>query len=417
MTRVACLCEFPTLLGGERSLLATLATLRQRGYEPVALAPGEGPLAAALSAAGVEIANFTSRDATGRRAALPVLRERLAEQLTRLQPSLLHANSLSMGRLSGPVAAAAGLPSIAHLRDIVRVSRVAAADLNQHTRLLAVSQATAAFHRRQGIAAERLRVVYNGVDLVQFAPHAPTGALHTELSLPREARLIGTIGQWILRKGLDVLARAAAEIGPRHPDWHWVLVGARHSQKEETVRYEAQVLETFRQAGLGQRLHVLGTRDDVAALLNEFDLVVHPARQEPLGRVLLEAAAAGRAIVASDVGGTREIFSVAAGAAESDSAELSAAGVCFTESSVAEPGSAESSPPACGTAVLVPPDDAAALAMAIARLMDDAPLRAQTAAAARRRVEAAFDIRWAAARLADEYDGAIAEGTSVTRRG
>ena len=67
---------------------------------------------------------------------------------------------------------------------------------------------------------------------------------------------------------------------------------------------------------------------------------MHPARQEPLGRVLLEAAAAGVAVVATDVGGTREIF-----------------------------------PPEADAARLVPPDDADALAAAMLELLGNRELR------------------------------------------
>ena len=52
----------------------------------------------------------------------------------------------------------------------------------------------------------------------------------------------------------------------------------------------------------------LGYRNDAHTLLSEIDVLVHPARQEPLGRVLLEAAVCGTPIVATDVGGTREIL-------------------------------------------------------------------------------------------------------------
>ena len=70
--------------------------------------------------------------------------------LNRHRPALLHANSLAMGRLSGPVAAELALPSLSHLRDIVTLSRQAIADLNCHTRLLAVSAGDAAVPRRPG---------------------------------------------------------------------------------------------------------------------------------------------------------------------------------------------------------------------------------------------------------------------------
>ena len=119
--------------------------LRAAGFTPAVMAPAEGPLADELAARGVELLPFQCRAADGTRLPQSRLREQLAEVLRRRRPALLHANSLAMGRLSGPVAAELQLPSIAHLRDIIKLSARAVADLNCHARLLAVSQAARAF--------------------------------------------------------------------------------------------------------------------------------------------------------------------------------------------------------------------------------------------------------------------------------
>lgn len=365
--RVAWLFEYPTLHGGERSLLATLQFLRAAGFEIVALAPPEGALAEWLAAEGVPLVAFESYDAAGQRRSQAELRELLKERLAASKVDLLHANSLAMGRLSGP-AAALQLPSLAHLRDIAKLSAAAVADLNRHGRLLAVSEATRTFHVQQGVASEKLEVLYNGVDLEQFRPRPATGWLHARLGLPRDALLIGSIGQLVLRKGHDVLARAAASLAERLPHAHWMIAGSRHSQKQEAVEHEAAVRAIFASSGLGERVHFLGTLENVEELLPELDLLVHAARQEPLGRVLLEAAAAGAAVIATDVGGTREIF-----------------------------------PPESGAARLVPPGDWAALAGAIAELAADLQARSRLGVAARHQALTRFDIRQSAAGLAEHY--------------
>ncbi len=164
-------------------MLATLDGVRAGGFAPAVIAPPDGPLAAELAARGVELIPFRCRAADGTRIAQNRLREELAEILRRRRPALLHANSLAMGRLSGPVAADCGLPSIAHLRDIVRLSAQAVADLNRHRRLLAVSAATREFHVAGGLDAEKTHVLYNGVDLDEFRPRTPTGYIHRELGL------------------------------------------------------------------------------------------------------------------------------------------------------------------------------------------------------------------------------------------
>jgi glycosyltransferase involved in cell wall biosynthesis len=367
MPNTLLLCEYATLNGGERSMLATLAAIQYAGFSLAALAPPQGPLAKTLRERGVDVVAFNTRDSAGHHRPQQELREELAGALRRRHPCLLHANSLSMGRLSGPVAAAAHVPSLAHLRDIVRLSPQAAADVNCHTRLLTVSRAAQEFHVAGGLAAHKVHVLYNGVDLDEFRPRPASGNLHRELALAPEMLLIGTIGQIALRKGQDVLAQAAAKLAGQLPHAHYVIVGERFSDKEESRRFEAD-LHVAVGGPLAGRFHFLGYRDDVSRLLNDLTLLVHPARQEPLGRVLLEAAAAGVAVVATDVGGTPEIFP-----SDSQSARL------------------------------VPPGDVDALAAAIAELAADPALRCRLAAAARRRAQEAFDIRHTAAALIEHY--------------
>ena len=103
-------------------------------------------------------------------------------------------------------------------------------------------------------------------------------------------------------------------------------------------------------------------------VLNEVSILAHAARQEPLGRVLLEAAACGRPVVATDVGGTREIF-----------------------------------PDEQSAAIIVPPDDPQCLANGLLALLGDDALRESLARSARRRAEQAFDARDAATTLAAHY--------------
>ena len=367
MPNLLLFCEYATLNGGEQSMLSVLDGVRAAGFAPAVIAPDEGPLSDALRARDVEVVPFVYHDAAGRRFRQDRLRRQLARLLRHRRADLLHANSLSMGRLSGPVAAELRLPSIAHLRDIIKLSPRAIADLNCHARLLAVSHATRDFHLACGLTAEKTHVLFNGVDPQRFRPRTPSGYLHRELGLEPGAMLIGTIGQISLRKGQDVLARAAALLADEPANVHYIIVGERFSEKDESRKFEAD-LHAAAGGALAGRFHFLGLRDDVDRLLGELTLLVHPARQEPLGRVLLESAASGVAVIATDVGGTREIFT-----------------------------------PPSETVRLVPPDDADALAAAIVELLADAALRRRLSAAARRRVQEAFDVRAAVAGLLEHY--------------
>jgi glycosyltransferase involved in cell wall biosynthesis len=150
-------------------------------------------------------------------------------------------------------------------------------------------------------------VLHNGIDLARYRPHAPKGWLQAELRLPACARLVATIGQIGLRKGQDVLAAAAPAIVRQAPDVHFLLIGERNSTKAESLQFEAAIQNTFTANQIGQHLHRLGYRHDIPDLLPELTLLVHPANQEPYGRVLLEAAACGVPVIATSVGGTPEI--------------------------------------------------------------------------------------------------------------
>jgi glycosyltransferase involved in cell wall biosynthesis len=366
MTNVLVLCEYPTLLGGERSLLAVLEPLRSGGYVVTVACPGDGALADALAQRDVPVFPLSLHQPDGRRRSLEQIHGALERLFQRTNPDLIHANSLATGRIAGPVVAKLARPSVAHLRDIVKLRRSEVDDLNQHRRLIAVSRATRDAHVAQGLDPDKTIVVYNGIDRIGFQPRPASGYVHRELGLPPEAVLIGTIGQIALRKGLDTLVSAAGEVARHRGDVHFLVVGECHSQKAESRELLASLQAAARRGPLAGRLHLLGTRNDVEQILGELTLLVHAARQEPFGRVLLEAAASGLPVVATRVGGTQEIFH------RPDSARL------------------------------VPPDDAQAMAAAVVELLDDKPARQMLGERARRCAER-FSIDAAADALMRQY--------------
>ena len=344
-------------------MLAVIDCLQGKGFEFVALAPQTGQLADAFKDRNLSHIPIQLRDEQGTRLSREQACRSVREAIQRSSPHLVHANSLAMGRLIGSVAEEISIPCITHLRDIIKLSKASVDDLNRNRLLIAVSQATKKFHVAQGLDAETTKVVYNGVDCERFRPRNSTGWLKRELDLPDDAFLIATIGQIGLRKGQDVLCEAVVFSAARLPNAYYLLIGERNSSKTESIVFERNISRRFAEAGLESRLCKLGYRNDVDLLLNEIDLLVHPAKQEPLGRVLLEAAAAGVPIIATDVGGTGEILR------DGKSARL------------------------------IPPNDPQGLSEAIVELYTDPKKRKRLAEQARQRVEECFNIEHASDEL------------------
>jgi UDP-glucose:(heptosyl)LPS alpha-1,3-glucosyltransferase len=167
--------------------------------------------------------------------------------------------------------------------------------------VLAVSrQAADEVRRDYGVPAARVRVVYNGVDGARFRPqwratHGP--AVRHELGMADGERLCLAVGSGFRRKGFDLLLALWRTAPPART--HLALAG----RDERLARYREQA------RALGPRVHVLGPRDDVPALMAAADVVCVPSLQEAFGNVVLEAMASGTPVVTSRLVGAAEILS------------------------------------------------------------------------------------------------------------
>lgn len=388
MHRIAILVEYPTVNGGENSMLAVLSHLLsgkspEAGLEFCVLGPAQGAMADRVSELGIPIIELNLFDDAGRRLPKDLAIPRLLEAAELSGANLVHGNSLSMGRLLGAVMRARpSFVATAHLRDIMKLSRAAISDLNANRRLFAVSGATLAFHVGQGLDESVGAAVHNGIDVDAFAAEGSAGLrIRRELGIPEDAIVLLTVGQIGLRKGLDTLAEVAQRLADIRPGIHWLLAGERFSQKAESVEFEAQILRDFSACAPALKLHWLGYREDIPDLMRASDLLVHGARQEPLGRVLLEAAASRLAIVATDVGGTGEIIT-----------------------------SGESG-------LLAPVDSSVAITAAIVRLIDDKSLREDLAENAHRRIRSGFGIAKSAEALVSVWKSVISAAESERSSG
>ena len=181
-----------------------------------------------------------------------------------------------------------------HLR-----ARGMVAALHRARAVVAVSKATAAALEQTGIPPRRVRVIHNGVELERFGQDISDVGLRlrAEQGFGHGDRLI--LAPAVMRpgKGHDLLLDAWPRIITQVPDARLLLAGT--GPLETALRDRARAY--------GASVVFLGHRTDVPALLQAADLVVLASHSEALPTVLMEAAAAGRPVVSTRVGGVAEV--------------------------------------------------------------------------------------------------------------
>jgi glycosyltransferase involved in cell wall biosynthesis len=214
------------------------------------------------------------------------------------------------------------------------------------------------------VPAEKVSLIWNGAPLDEFAPvpAATAQRVRHELGIPADAIVIGTVGRLSEQKAHHVLVDAAARLLPTRPRL-WVLI-AGDGDRMPALRAQAVRM------GIAARVVLAGHRPDVPAVLGAIDVFCISSDYEGTPLALFEAMASHKAIVSTAVDGCREVL-------EADAAGL-----------------------------LAPPRDPAALADALARVVDDPDLRARlsrVAGEASRR----YDIGDCVRRMEDLYDDVL----------
>jgi glycosyltransferase involved in cell wall biosynthesis len=154
--------------------------------------------------------------------------------------------------------------------------------------------------RRDGIAPERMVLIYNGIDVSRYARSAAQReAMRRSLAIARDEIALVTVANLIPYKGHADLLRAIAQLRPRSDRSRFFLVGRDDGPGEQLARLA-------RALGIADRVVFLGQRKDVADILAAMDGFILPSHEEGFCGALLEAMASGLAIVATDVGGNRE---------------------------------------------------------------------------------------------------------------
>jgi glycosyltransferase involved in cell wall biosynthesis len=201
--------------------------------------------------------------------------------------------------------------------------------------------------------AERIVPIYNGIDLSRYGTTKDPGAVKEGIGIDRSHPLVGMVAHVRRIKGIKHFVEAAAIIHKRNPDVHFVVIG-HESVVPGHTRQDYDILT--RSLGVHENVHFLGSRRDIPELISSFDVAVVSSLSEGFSNTILEYMASSKPVVATRVGGNPEAV---------------------------EHGK---------TGLLVPPGDAAALAEAIGRLLDDKTLAVRYGEAGRRKAEELYGL-------------------------
>jgi glycosyltransferase involved in cell wall biosynthesis len=357
--------------GNEKWLLAVASGLQKRGHEVVASCREAGVVAERLASAGVRTCGWRPG------APLDLARgAAFAGWLRRERPDALLLSSWR-GTFWGALAGrAAGVPRVAVRLGIVRTPRPSGAALafRRWVDTLIVNAGEIREAWRRGAPwypQERIRVVFNCVEIPAADREAAAEWLRGELGLEPGTRVVCAVGHAERRKGFDVLLHAFARA--RLAGAHLAIVGA--GSEIPALKRQALAL------GIEGRVSWPGYRDDVPRILAGSSLFVLSSRNEGMANVMLEAMAAGTPVVATDVSGVRAALRPDAGG------------------------------PCAGW--IVPPDDAEAMSGAL--LEADALIRRHPAAAAERCALARLHLEraFAPARMLDEVEEILFDGAAA----
>ena len=360
--------------GAEHSLLGLLRTLDRRRLSPtLACPPGrlaEGARELDVPVVDLQLEKLKSRNPLASLARLRRGGKRLRALLDDGRFDVLHANTLRAAIYASQVARRAGALLIWHLRDYDVPAVVRAALMRSCHLAVATSQFLADRHGQ----SSKIRLVPNGIALADVPPEPAATAFLEELGIPPDAPVVGCLGRIRPWKGQGHFIQVAAHLAPRLPEAIFLIVGSTLFP-DPGRDYVAELAADAERLGVRERILFAGHRDDPLAALSAMDIVVNCSENEPFGRVLIEAMACRRPVVAFRSGAVPEVV---------------------------DDGN---------TGLLVPFGDVEAMAQAVVDLVGN-PTRAEAyGEAGRQRVAAYFTLASSTARIEALYDELAGAGT------
>lgn len=312
--RVAHVLPWQLVGGVEQGTLRVAEALQTAGAECIAYCSGrDTPVHTLFREAGFETEDYVAEEPSIRRPRRYLQATAgLARSFRSRAVRVVHCGDLLAGYYAGLAGKLAGSRVLCHVRgefaDIPNKDRLF---LRLIDHFIFVSQHTwRAFGHH--VPAQRGSVLYDGIPEQPLPTAAEAQAVRSELGLPLDLPVVGMIARVAPGKDYETLIRAAVRLERQGVNARYLIVGDNTLSEIHRRRYEALDRE-LRALGLRDRFIFTGFRKDVSRLIAAMDVMVLVTHSEGLPLVLLEGMAAGKPVVATNVGGVSELLAPGSG--------------------------------------------------------------------------------------------------------
>ena len=232
---------------------------------------------------------------------------RLLVHAIRVRPDIIHGNNEpNSNREAMFVAKVLGKPYVQHLRGPLGMSRHTPWLMARPDVFVPVSRWLGGDLLMAGVAVDRIRQIYDALDISAVRSEELHGKLREEFAIPANAIVIAMVGMLVPWKGQQLFIEAVKAINPTGRPLICLIVGGTPERAD--LSYEADLREQVLRTGQQGRIIFLGRRNDIPSILPEIDIVVSASLEpEPLGLVMLEAMASGPIFVAPAFGAATEV--------------------------------------------------------------------------------------------------------------
>ncbi|MBI5326788.1 MAG: glycosyltransferase [Deltaproteobacteria bacterium] len=280
--------------GGQRSLFYLVRGLNKNIFNPIVVCPEEGELVNKLKETGIETVVMPSRR-------FRHLSIRFIIKLLRLfkekNIAIVHTDAPAETFYAGVAARLLGIPLVWHIR-VSNGNKVINSLLSYLcAKLILVAKSLES--RFPYLNSNKLVPIINGINVEEFDAFSRTD-IRKEIGTDKDTVVIGCIGRIEEMKGQEYLVRAIDIVSRERRDFRVLLIG----EADET--YYKDIMALMDSLNITMLFSYLGYRTDTAGIIKDVDILVSSSFQEGLSRVILEAMAAGKPVIATDVGGTGE---------------------------------------------------------------------------------------------------------------